>query len=75
MYLHIITYDVTMDTINQSLLPIIKLTSPVIKMRASCGISPSSKNILRLSRVHSLSLSVNSYYIPVRKQCMYTCTL
>ena len=38
-------------------------TSPVMKVSASQGILPSSRKILRLSRAHSLSESLNSYCV------------
>ena len=38
-------------------------TSPVMKVSASQGIVPSSRTILRLSRAHSLSESLNSYCV------------
>lgn len=43
-------------------------TSPVMKVRASQGMKPSSKKILRLSRAHSLSESLNSYCVRVEKK-------
>ena len=42
-------------------------TSPVIKVSASQGIVPSSRKILRLSRAHSLSESLNSYCVRGRE--------